>query len=580
MNTAIDSTRTNKNALLNEIAMHGGQIKGSAILCPFHEDNSPSAGVYQDEQGIWRFKCHAASCGFCGDIYDVRAKALGKPVEEILKAEHQPAAKPKKSYTWDEILRMLPGKFEAGYEYRNPQNGNLDLYVIRHKDENGKKGFWQITTAPDNKYYLQAPSKPWPIYNRAEIVKAQSVVVVEGEKCADALKSFGIIATTNPCGAGKAEHCDWSILKGKDITLWPDNDEGGRKHMQEVAEILEKLNCNISEIEPADLDLQEKEDSADFVEQTITAYSEQERYSVICEALSRAKSRGAAKDVADLIEDTISGKRQLIHFPWSVLNKLTNALLPGTVTLLCGDPGATKSFLLIEALTKWYLDGLKIACYELEEDRTYHLNRVLAQVANNANLFDIEWIKANPQESRAAAKDHSKLLDGLGRCIWAAPDKQTTLEQLGDWVRDRAKEGCRIIAIDPVTAAEPESKPWISDSKFLMEAKNAVRVYGASLILVTHPKKGRKGGMISLDDLAGGAAYQRFAQCIIWAEAHSKKTEKKVRTDLGTVTEEINRTIHLCKTRNGRGSGLCLGFKFSGLTLKFTEMGIIVEDKK
>jgi hypothetical protein len=204
----------------------------------------------------------------------------------------------------------------------------------------------------------------------------------------------------------------------------------------------------------------------------------------------------------------------------------------------------------------------------------------LAQISNNANLFDIEWIKEHPQESRAAARDHSKLLDGLGRCIWAAPDKQTTLEQLGDWVRARAKDGCRIIAIDPVTAAEPESKPWISDSKFLMEAKNAVRIYGASLILVTHPKKGRKGGMISLDDLAGGAAYQRFAQCIVWAEAHSKKTEKRVRADLGTITEEINRTIHLCKTRNGRGSGLCLGFKFSGLTLKFQELGIIVEDKK
>jgi 5S rRNA maturation endonuclease (ribonuclease M5)/KaiC/GvpD/RAD55 family RecA-like ATPase len=582
MTTAtLDTARMSKEALLNEIAMAGGQIKGTAILCPFHDDHSPSAGVYEKD-GVWRFKCNAASCGFCGDIYDVRAKMLGKPVEEILKAAHpsQQPAKQVKVFTWQELLNTLPGKFEAGYEYRNPTTGNLDLYVIRFRDKDGKKGFRQITVAGQDRYYQQAPPKPWPIYNRAEIVKAQTVVVVEGEKCVEALRPFGIVATTNPCGAGKAEHCDWSLLKGKEVILWPDNDEGGKKHIQQVGQILESLNCRISEIEPTDLDLREKEDAADFVQQAIAAYeTEQERYAVVYEALSRARTKGASNDVADLIEDTISGKRRSLEWPWSRLTKLTNALLPGTVSLVCGDPGSTKSFLLIEALTFWFLAGLKVACYELEEDRTYHLNRALAQIANNGNLFDADWIKENPNEARAAAKQHSKLLDGLGRCIWAAPEKQTTLEELAEWVRARAKDGCRIIVIDPITAAEPENKPWISDSKFMMAAKNAVRDYGASLILATHPKKGRKGA-IGLDELSGGAAYQRFSQTIVWVERHDKKTEKKIRTDLGTIKTSINRTIHLSKTRNGKGHGLALGFNFDGDTLRFAEQGIIIAEVK
>ncbi|GHU98488.1 hypothetical protein FACS189483_06570 [Spirochaetia bacterium] len=45
------------------------------ILCPFHEDNSPSCVVYDDH-----FHCFA--CGAHGDIYDMAAELRGVPCDK------------------------------------------------------------------------------------------------------------------------------------------------------------------------------------------------------------------------------------------------------------------------------------------------------------------------------------------------------------------------------------------------------------------------------------------------------------------------------------------------------------------
>ena len=62
-----------------------------------------------------------------------------------------------------------------------------------------------------------------------------------------------------------------------------------------------------------------------------------------------------------------------------------------------------------------------------------------------------------------------------------------------------------------------------------------MRSSDASLLLVTHAKKGSK--MVGLDDLAGGASYQRLAQCILWIERH--KTPKTV-----TILADCGHFVH------------------------------------
>lgn len=577
---ATDTIRIDRQALINELIVHGAEVRGSVVRCPFHDDKNPSAGVYQSEtDGVWRFKCHG--CGFLGDIYDVRARALGVNVSDILKQTHE-ANRPKQHVfpDFESVLKTIPGQIDTTYYYTNPKTNRIDLCVIRYIGQDGKKSFSQVVPYGSG-FVKQAPAKPWPLYNRAKLQDAEIVIVVEGEKCVHALLDYDIVATTSPCGAGKAEHTDWSMLAGKRVILWPDNDANGIAHMKQVAKILEKISPapQVSWLDPSSLLLEEKEDVADFVKQTASSDRSRECIrGIILAALDLARSLGPSSEVASQIEETIAGKRKTISFPWRRIGELTNALLPGTVTLICGDPGSAKSFFLIEALTHWYKNNEKVAVYELEEDRTYHLMRSLAQISGESQILDCEWVKSNPDKAREFIESQRSTIDGLGQCIWESPDKDITLDELAEWVEKMAKAGCRVIAIDPVTAATSNDKPWIADQRFVNRVKRIVKEFKTSLILITHPKKGAKGA-VGLDDLAGGTAYQRFSQTILWIKQHEGGKKVNVKGDCGTHEITINRSVILAKTRNGKGQGFEIGYMFNGHTLKFSEQGIIVEEK-
>jgi hypothetical protein len=78
-----------------------------------------------------------------------------------------------------------------------------------------------------------------PLYRLAELVAAlkrgESVFVVEGEKCADALLERGIAATTGPHGSSKWDPAHSPVFEGADVALLPDNDAVGHGHMRDVA---------------------------------------------------------------------------------------------------------------------------------------------------------------------------------------------------------------------------------------------------------------------------------------------------------------------------------------------------------
>lgn len=568
--------RLSKDALIRELQIAGATVRGNTVKCIFHDDHNASGSLYQGQDGAWRYKCHASACGFCGDIYDVRAAAQNRPLAMVLK-ESKPmitqGSPPKVYRSLEEIERMVPGKVEQRFQYTNPDTGKPDLIVLRFLRDGGKS-FWQVTPNCTG-YYLKSPPKPWPIYNRTRLKDAGQVIVVEGEKCVHALHDAGFVATTSPGGAENAQHADWTPLRGKTVYLWRDNDSAGAKYMRDVGGILDKLSCRLFEIDPTTLSLPEKGDVVEF----LARFDSELRHEAIESVLETAEPLGASQELRQVIEETIAGKRKAVSWPWQAVSNLTKALLPGTVTLLCGEPGSSKSFAVIQALVHWHEQGEKVAVFELEEDRAYHLNRMLAQRAGKADLFDPDWIAANGKEALAIHREHQEFLDAVGKCVHAAPDAHVDLDHLAKWAEARAKEGCRIIVIDPVTAAASEALTWIKDQAFMFAVKATARQYGASIVLVTHPKKGRNKKVVSMDDLAGGAAYQRFAQTVLWLEHHKEPVQVTVSSALGRSCCEINRTLHLVKTRNGRGHGLSIGFNFSGNTLTLMEQGVILPEQ-
>ncbi len=409
--------KRDENALADVLREAGADVKGRVVRCLFCEDKKPSAGIYQSNSGEYRYKCH--QCQFNGSILDVIARLDGISIDDVfkrLRGDSQPQKKPPTIYPDIEALKQaMPGMVEEVYQYTNPKSGKIDMLVIRLMTPDGKT-FRQARPVSGG-FVQQAPAKPWPIYNRARIQKADTVVVVEGEKKVHILHDYGITATTNPGGALKAEHADWSPVAGKNVILWPDNDEPGRAHMQQVEKILQRLEpaSRIAILEPADLDMGHKEDVVDYVKQLETVDNDKSQIqAAILEFLNTAKPRGIACGVSELIEDTIAGRREAVKWPWSCIGGLTKALQPGTVTIVCGNVGASKSFMLLEAAAYWHENGIKTAIYQLEEDRDFHLLRCLAQKSMTATITDPDWIKDNPEQARKLFAENAAFLEGFG----------------------------------------------------------------------------------------------------------------------------------------------------------------------
>ncbi len=576
----IDELKRDEAALVEALTAAGAEVKGRAVRCPFCEDHRPSGGIYQTENGGFRYKCQA--CGFNGSVIDVLAKSEGvEPLEVFRRLRGQPEAAsgqrrsgPKVFATIDDLKASMPGIMEAVYQYTNPINGQPDMIVLRSLTPDGKN--FRQARPIEGGFVFEAPPKPWPLYNRARLANADTIVIVEGEKCVHSLHEVGITSTTSPGGAKNAKSANWSLLASKNVILWPDNDGPGKRYIEEAAEMLCGLEPSprLSYIDPAELDLQEKEDAADFIQQLRVLFNDPQQVAAeVRKVLERAKPRGIAAEVAEGIEAAIEGRRRIISTPWPMLDHLSRALLPGTVCLLVGNPGGSKSFWVLQLLAHAIEQGTKAAVYELEENRPYHLFRALAQRSGLAGLTDPEWIEQNPEAAREAHRQHADFLEIMGRAIHCS-DSNLTLSQLVDWMESKTKQGFRLIAVDPISAAEHITREtWGEDSVFIQRAKRLAVEYQVCVLFVQHPTK-----VVSLPDLsqvAGGAALGRFVQCVLWLESHDEKSGQ-VKSCCGTAETVFNRTLHILKARNAKGTGCKLAMNFHSESLTFSEFGLIV----
>ena len=119
-------------------------------------------------------------------------------------------------------------------------DGQLLAVVYRYDPPEQRKEFRCLDVRTGKK----TPSTPRPLYNQpgiARIGEGESVILVEGEKSAQALIDIGVVATTAMNGAqAPIEKTDWSPLLGKSVTIWPDRDRPGWEYAEKVAQALHK----------------------------------------------------------------------------------------------------------------------------------------------------------------------------------------------------------------------------------------------------------------------------------------------------------------------------------------------------
>ena len=177
------------------------------------------------------------------------------------------------------------------WPYRN-ETGELLFLVCRFDKQRGTpdsdKEFGPLTFCQDGagnrEWRWKGYPPPLPIYGLDQLFKRPNapVVVCEGEKSADAAAKLlpNHAVTTSPNGCKAAGKADWSPLKDRAVTFWPDADKPGNDYVADAARLcLETGAKEVDLITPPD-GVKESWDAADALQDGWT----QEQALVLVEA--------------------------------------------------------------------------------------------------------------------------------------------------------------------------------------------------------------------------------------------------------------------------------------------------------
>ena len=200
--------------------------------------------------------CAIVECGDIGNTFKAM-QVLGE------RMHLEPLVKMKKAHkTRSEILIEKGYKATATYDYVD-EDGVVKYSVVRfEKDEYGPDEHKEfIHKTPDHEGLDKDTKKL--LYNLPAVIHAQEVFVVEGEKDANTLISFGLCATTNSGGASNWDRDFNRYFAGKDVVIISDNDEPGQKHGRLLAGVLKPVAKSVKSLTISSLP---KGDVTDWVE--------------------------------------------------------------------------------------------------------------------------------------------------------------------------------------------------------------------------------------------------------------------------------------------------------------------------
>lgn len=192
--------------------------------CPAHGDRTPSLSVTRGTGGKVLLHC------FAGCSAESIVSALGLEMGVLF--EDARDAK--------ETVDPRKWPVTATYVYENAAGDPLFRVQRKTSPDSGAKTFSQQAHV-NGDWVAKMDGVTRVLYGLPRLMSesGETVFLAEGERDVDALTSLGLVATTNPGGAGKWETQYTEALRGRNVVILPDNDEPGEKHAIRVRGELE-----------------------------------------------------------------------------------------------------------------------------------------------------------------------------------------------------------------------------------------------------------------------------------------------------------------------------------------------------
>lgn len=386
--------------------------------------------LHGNKAGLW----HDFATGAGGDVLDLWAEVKGldrkSQFADLLRdVQASFGAMPSLARTQPPARTSL-GTPTAKWDYTDA-DGHVIASVYRYDPRPGQKEFrpWDAVRG-----VMKAPEVR-PLYNQVGLRGADTVFLVEGEKCAAALIGIGICATTAMHGAkAPIDKTDWSPLKGKRVIIWPDHDEAGQVYARNAASAAARAGAVAVEILKIPPDKPAKWDAADAVAEGLDIA-----------AILKNWERLVAKDppllrktlplfsIADLQRDSSPMPDDLIG---------PRILTPGGLLVFGGAPKVGKSDFLIALLAHMAGGASFLGMTSKRPLRVFYLQA------------EVQYHYLRERIQRLAFTEAATLF--LNANFIVTPQISITLNEAGidmvaDAVRQRFTDGPPdIIAIDPL----------------------------------------------------------------------------------------------------------------------------------
>ena len=269
-------------------------------------------------------------------------------------------------------------------------NGWRKTGFYEYQDESGNPIYWRIRLDPpsnstENKWIrpfayinshwlLKEPDFNGKklIYRLPDIIQNahETVYVVEGEPCAEALKKLGLIATTSGSVSSVAD-ADWDYLKNHKVIIWQDSDDAGLQYAQEVTKQLLAIDCSVLWIDVELLNLPPKGDCVDWLKLNSNATKEDiENLPLIDPILEQNKPeeiKPLQRQIADPTPFPIDALGKILGDAAKIMSKIIQAPLA-----ICGQSVLAGGALATQGFANFCIDGRvkPLSCFFLTIGKT------------------------------------------------------------------------------------------------------------------------------------------------------------------------------------------------------------------
>jgi 5S rRNA maturation endonuclease (ribonuclease M5) len=539
------------------LAKRGINLKKSGAdlvaCCPIHKENTPSFHITPAKNLFYCF-----GCGFNGSVIDLVAKLDGITIKQamaLLAGESEPTP-----LRTEQPKVILPGKeekkpegkeIEAVYPYRD-EHENLLYEVVRFKPKDFRQ---RRPVAQGWEWNMDGVSRV--LYHLPQILRANQVWIVEGEKDVESLTKLGFTATCSVGGAGKWLSAYVDCLKGKEIVLCGDNDEPGRKHM---AQVLESLAGKVKSARVVTIPEPYK-DVSDFIASTD---SEDD---MAAELRRMAEEAPALKGGINLpvysMEELEGEYREFVATTHThslnlgawlpALGKEVRGLVPGELVTILADTGVGKTAILQNIALK--AAPLCTLLFELELPGTLTFERFvqMAMEESGSNVQNV-YARKSQLDWRKKGLNHVHVCS-LSKLTLEGIEKIITKSEL------KIGERPVLVMIDYIGLVTGKGKDRYErisnvaeEMKILAKSTNTIVVLASQI----HRKENNPSGEVSLHDAKDSGSIENSSGLVIgaWREPNDKTV------------------LNLKILKNTKGSaGMKIPCKFNGQTMLITEDG-------